>query len=107
MLRNTRKKSDLERTDRDRLKAQTPQEGKLVRTLVQQEGVMKCGMCMALAFLPGQGDSVHLLAGYEDGTVALWAVVQPSRALATVKAHAEPVMALAAMPGMLGMSASM
>ena len=77
-----------------------------MRTLVQPEDVMKCGMCMALVFLRGQGDSLHLLAAYEDGTVALWAAAQPSRPLATVKAHAEPVMALAAMPGTLGMSAS-
>ena len=49
-------------------------------------------MCMAVAFAHG---GAFLLTGYEDGTLALWDTASTNRPKATVKPHAEPVMALA------------
>jgi hypothetical protein len=45
-----------------------------------------------------QAPAPYLLAGYEDGTVALWDGRAPGRPLAAARLHSEPVMALALTP---------
>ena len=52
-------------------------------------------MCMAVQLLPGQPDGPWVLAGYEDGTLALWDLAAPARPAALVRPHSESVMALA------------
>lgn len=42
-----------------------------------------------------QAGSLHVLAGYEDGVVALWDVRAPGRPLAATRLHSEPVMRIA------------
>lgn len=69
------------------------QWGSLARTLSQPEG-MKCGMCMSLAS-PQVTSCCLILAGYEDGTLALWDAAQQKSPLTICKPHAEPAMALA------------
>ena len=73
------------------------QEGRMMVALSQPSTSMKCGMCMALQFLRiPDGDACHyLMAGYEDGTLALWDVAAKSRPKAVQKLHGEPIMALA------------
>jgi WD40 repeat protein len=45
-----------------------------------------------------QGCALHAVAGYEDGSVALWDTRQPNEPLATAKLHSEAVMCLAVGP---------
>lgn len=71
------------------------QEGRLFQTLSQPEGVMTCGMCMVLQFMAVTEQASFLLAGYEDGTVALWDLASRAHPTAVQKLHAEPMMALA------------
>ena len=54
-------------------------------------------MCMAVQLLPQQASDggPWVVAGYEDGTLALWAAAAPARPAAFAKLHAEAVMALA------------
>ncbi|KAG1667533.1 hypothetical protein FOA52_013723 [Chlamydomonas sp. UWO 241] len=60
------------------------------------------GMCMALQLLPGgnagSGASMHILAGFEDGSLCLWDARAPSAPLSHTRAHGDPVLALAAAP---------
>ena len=64
------------------------QEGRVLTTLSQPANTMKCGMCMALQFYEPIGEAAchHLLAGYEDGTLALWDVADRSQPKAGAKA---------------------
>ena len=71
--------------------AQAGQEAAALR----QPAGMACGMCMAVQLLPGQPDGPWVLAGYEDGTLALWDLAAPERPAALVRPHSESVMALA------------
>ena len=71
--------------------AQAGQEAAALR----QPAGMACGMCMAVQLLPGQPDGPWVLAGYEDGTLALWDLAAPARPAALVRPHSESVMALA------------
>ncbi len=52
---------------------------------------------MALQFYEPIGEAAchHLLAGYEDGTLALWDVADRSQPKEVQKLHGEPIMALA------------
>ena len=54
-------------------------------------------MCMAVQLLPQQAvdGGPCIIAGYEDGTLALWVAAAPARPAASAKLHAEAVMALA------------
>lgn len=65
-------------------------------TLRQPEG-MACGMCMVVQLLPAHGVSKGrwVIAGYEDGTLALWDAAAPARPAALARPHTESVMALA------------
>ncbi|XP_075264392.1 uncharacterized protein LOC142356348 [Convolutriloba macropyga] len=56
------------------------------------------GMCMALQLFcsSARPDSPHVLAGYEDGTIALWDCSRVDAPLCTLPhLHSEPIMALA------------
>ena len=53
---------------------------------------------MAVALLRPQGLPLHVLAGYEDGSVALWDSRAPAACVAAQKLHSEAVMCLAAAP---------
>ena len=66
-----------------------------IATFRQPEG-MSCGMCMAVQLLPPQAadGGPWVIAGYEDGTLALWDAAAPARPAASAKLHAEAVMAL-------------
>ncbi|KAK9821195.1 hypothetical protein WJX74_008738 [Apatococcus lobatus] len=91
------------------------EEGKLLVQLVTSQ---KWGMCMAACLLhpPVTSPHVHLLAGYEDGTVAVWNTGLPAVLSAStsngkqppvelvmhLKAHGEPLMALTADPSGTG-----
>ena len=95
------------------------QEGKLAVPLVTSQ---KWGMCMAACLLcpPTPSPHLHLLAGYEDGTVAVWDTGLPAALSPTsscrkqpapelvmqLKAHGEPLMALTASPTGTGESLS-
>lgn len=68
-------------------------QGRKVWAEVRQGEGMKCGMCMALHLCTHQG-ALHLLVGYEDGTVALWDCHRPQTPLAMQRLHSEPVMGL-------------
>ena len=85
------------------------QDGKL---LARVETAQRWGMCMAACLMrpPTSSPHVHLLAGYEDGTVAVWNTGLPAALPTTscggkqpavklvmqLKAHGEPLMALMA-----------
>lgn len=45
-----------------------------------------------------QGSHLHVLTGYEDGSIALWNTRNSSTYLAAQRLHLEPVMCLAAAP---------
>eukprot|EP00775_Hariotina_reticulata_P002594 gene2594-2896_t len=45
-----------------------------------------------------QGSLLHVLAGYEDGTVALWDIRRTDKYVSADKLHSESVMSLAAAP---------
>lgn len=69
-----------------------------MHTLSQPEDSMKCGMCMSLQFLAASTGhhGLPLLAGYEDGTAALWdAIATGQQPLRRLKLHGEPILALA------------
>ena len=69
----------------------------MMRTLSQPATSMKCGMCMAVQFLRALDGAAcqYLMAGYEDGTLALWDATTKSEPKAMQKLHGEPIMALA------------
>ena len=68
------------------------ESGDIVNTLAPGESNLKPGMCMALKLISNPDDgALWLLAGYEDGRIALWDC--HSRALLSNNTlHAEPVM---------------
>lgn len=73
------------------------QEGRVVRTFSQPKDVMQCGTCMAVCFLPVAATAKHrLMAGYEDGSIALWDVADAKHPRTVTRIHSEAVMALAA-----------
>ncbi|GAX83964.1 hypothetical protein CEUSTIGMA_g11388.t1 [Chlamydomonas eustigma] len=64
----------------------------------------KFGMCMALSYLSQDGTvqdvtRLKVIAGYEDGSVAVWDVRRPHKNLEAVRGHTEPVMCLTVAPG--------
>ncbi len=79
------------------------QEG---RRLLQLATSQKWGMCMAACLMqpPAASPKIHLLAGYEDGTVAVWDTGidghcsnqghAPCEPVMHLKAHGEPIMSL-------------
>ncbi|KAF6259103.1 WD40-repeat-containing domain protein [Scenedesmus sp. NREL 46B-D3] len=56
------------------------------------------GLCMAVALVQPQGSTLHAVAGYEDGSVALWDVRRPNQPLASAKLHSEAIMCVAVAP---------
>lgn len=58
----------------------------------------RVGMCTSVAFDGAGGPAPRLLAGLEDGSVALWDVRMPDGAYESTKPHDEPVLCLAARP---------
>ncbi|GBF95997.1 guanine nucleotide-binding subunit beta [Raphidocelis subcapitata] len=64
------------------------------------KGTPQRGMAMALALFSGAagGGAPHVLAGYENGAVALWDGRAPGQPLAEAQLHSEPAMALALGP---------
>ena len=70
------------------------ESGEARKTLTPREYNSMPGMCMALAFITKEsGASLKLLAGYEDGRVALWDCHSATLLSSTVL-HPEPVMCL-------------
>lgn len=71
----------------------------LTLSLTQDKLQDQGGMCMALSLPHGSEDKLRVLAGFEDGSLALWDLRQPSMALITEaprvkRGHSEPIMCL-------------
>ncbi|CAI5506422.1 unnamed protein product, partial [Closterium sp. Naga37s-1] len=52
-------------------------------------------MALHLTLSPSVSPALFLLAGYEDGRVALWDVRHPDRPLTAVRLHSQPVQSMA------------
>ncbi|XP_070571605.1 guanine nucleotide-binding protein subunit beta-like protein 1 isoform X2 [Ptychodera flava] len=65
-----------------------------VTTLTPKEGARALGMVMKIKLvLSAIDDRALLLAGYEDGSIALWDVME-SKVIHKLKVHSDPVMSL-------------
>ncbi|XP_077996086.1 guanine nucleotide-binding protein subunit beta-like protein 1 [Glandiceps talaboti] len=64
-----------------------------ITTIVPPEGARGLGMVMKMKLFLSHSGRERLLAGYEDGSVALWDVSE-SKVICKVKVHNEPVMGL-------------